>query len=290
MKDFFITAADGLKIATAFFDVENPKALVQIIHGSAEHKERYFELCHYPTRHHYAVIICDNRGHGASLNKEYKLGYMDGYKPVLDDLFLVSGHIRNAHPDKELFLIGHSLGSVFARLYLEEHDDEISKLVLSGTVDYNPMTPIGIMLARFIILLKGKHGYCGLLRKVVKNGKDISWVSANEKNLYEYMRDPLCGFPYTNSACLTILESVKELAETTHFKCRNPSLPILSVSGSLDPVTGGRRGLAMSFELLESEGYLDFSNIIYPKMKHEVLNETGKQKVFGDILKFFKQK
>ena len=58
---------------------------------------------------------------------------MEGYKPIIDDLYRVSEYIKNMYPDKRLYLLGHSLGSVFARCYLENHDDAIDKLVLSGT-------------------------------------------------------------------------------------------------------------------------------------------------------------
>ena len=134
MEQFFITAGDGLQIATALFTADNPKALVQIIHGSVEHKERYFDFATFLNKQNYAVILSDNRGHGASLNAEYTLGFMNGFQPIIDDQYLVTQHIKSLYPGKPLCLLGHSLGSVFARIYLEKHDDELAALVLSGTV------------------------------------------------------------------------------------------------------------------------------------------------------------
>ena len=174
------------------------------------------------------------------------------------------------YPDKRLYLLGHSLGSVFARCYLENHDDAIAKLVLSGTVEYNKFTPLGIFLTRLVILFGGKRSYNTLLRKIIMNGDDISWVSYNKENLKNYREDPLCGYKYPNSSVLTVMEAVRELKQSDHYKCKNPDLPILSISGEDDPVTGGEKGIKETFRLLEKIGYHNFENIIYPDMEHEV--------------------
>ncbi len=286
MKQFFLPASDGLRLACALFEADCPQAIVQIIHGSVEHKERYYDFARFLNEAGYAVILSDNRGHGGSLSSHYKLGYMDDYRRIVQDQFEISRYARSIYPDKKLHLFGHSLGTVFARIYLERHDAEISKLILSGMVYYNPFTPIGILLARFVILFGGQWGYCKLLRELVRNGDDINWVSADQTNLEIYRNDPLCGYHYPNRSVLTIMEAVRELSRTSHFGCANPDLPILSVSGAEDPVTGGTEGLKHSFGLLYKSGYHTIENIVYPDMKHEVLHETDRILVYQDILNF----
>ena len=171
-----------------------------------------------------------------------------------NDQYQITKRIKTVYPDKDLFLFGHSLGSVFARLYLENHDNEISKLVLSGTVFYNIFTPLGILLAKTIILFSSEKGYNRTLRKIVMNAGSIAWVSESKKNLENYEKDPLCGYAYTNSSCLTVLRGVNELKKSSHFRCQNPSVKILSISGAEDPVTGGEKGLASTFHLLNKAG------------------------------------
>ena len=131
----------------------------------------------------YAVIVSDNRGHGASVNTYYTLGYMDSYQKIVDDHFLISKYIGRRYPDKPIYLLGHSLGSVFARLYLEKHDAAIQKLVLSGTVYYNSFTPLGILLAHAIISLRCKRHYNYLLPQLVMNVDDIVCVSTSQTTL-----------------------------------------------------------------------------------------------------------
>lgn len=287
MKLLKLLAADGLKLSVAYFEAACPKALVQIIHGSVEHKERYFDFCHFLVNHGFSVIISDNRGHGASIDSAYPLGYMDSWQKIVADQYLITQYAKSLHPKLPFYLFGHSLGSVFARCYLEKHDNEIEKLVLSGTVYYNPLTPIGILLAKFIIWLSGGKSYNILLRKLAMNGEDIEWVSSSKTNLAIYKSDPLCGYPYPNQSILTIFQATRELRLTHHYQCFNPALPIMSVSGKEDPVTGGKRGLNSTFKLLHRIGYHNFTNTVYEGMRHEVLNEDEHEIVYQDILKFF---
>jgi hypothetical protein len=42
-----LAANDGLELSTVLFSAEDPKALVQIIHGAVEHKNRYFDFAEF---------------------------------------------------------------------------------------------------------------------------------------------------------------------------------------------------------------------------------------------------
>lgn len=119
-KSLNVKSYDDFILSAAFFPVENPKALVQIIHGALEHKERYFHLIKFLNENNYSVFISDNRGHGASLSDKYTFGYIDGVEKVVDDNIAITRALKEKFPDKEIYLVGHSLGTVFGRIYLEE--------------------------------------------------------------------------------------------------------------------------------------------------------------------------
>ena len=58
-------SADALKLAVAVFEPEGkPKAIFQIVHGMAEHKERYYGFMEYLASQGYIAVIHDQRGHG----------------------------------------------------------------------------------------------------------------------------------------------------------------------------------------------------------------------------------
>src|SRR5690625_3296325 len=127
MEQITIQAKDGLLIQATIFHVENAKGIVQIIHGAKEHQARYFHFAKYLQTKGFAVITSDNRGHGSSVNDEFPLGFMDGMKEIIDDQLLVTKKAEDMYPNKPLSLLGHSLGSVFARCYIQEHDANIEK-------------------------------------------------------------------------------------------------------------------------------------------------------------------
>ena len=287
MEEFTMQAKDGLPLSVALSEVAEPRAVVQIIHGMKEHKERYYEFMHILNQSGFVAIVSDNRGHGKSLNEQFPLGYMDGCQQIVDDQFIITKFIKEKYPGKPLYLFGHSFGSMLARCYLQEHDEEIEKLVLSGTAGYLKFVKLGHAFGKFLTRLGGKQGRSKILQKAV-DGDDDTWVCSNPEVMAAYRSDPLCsGYKYMNGANLTVVESVTELHKYEKYQCKNPELKILSITGAEDPVTRGEKGLEDSLASLRKVGYQNLTSIVYPHMKHEVLNEIGKEQVYEDTLQFY---
>ncbi|WP_400203515.1 alpha/beta fold hydrolase [Candidatus Methanomassiliicoccus intestinalis] len=286
MEELTLKADDGLDLSIALFEIENPAAIVQIIHGMKEHKERYYDFIHFLNETGFSVVISDNRGHGKSLNDKFPLGHMEGCDQIIKDQYLITKYMKERYPGKKLYLIGHSFGSLLARCYLQQHDDEIDKLVLSGTVGYIKFINSGKRLGKIISFFKGSDGHSKILQNTV-DGDDDTWICSDPEVMEAYRNDRLCsGYKYTNSANVTVIEGVAQLHDYNKYQCRNPDLKILSISGEEDPVTKGEEGLEDSMESLRKIGYKNITKIVYPKMKHEVLNEIGKEKVYEDVKNF----
>lgn len=286
MQEYKYTFSDGLVGSCARFDKEQPKAVVQIIHGLKEHHRRYHHLAEYLNNNGYAVFVSDNRGHGYSVNDEYPLGYMTDLNRMVEDQFELTKYIKTQYENVPLYILGHSFGSMLARCYIQTHDSEISKLVLSGTVGYDNLVTIAYPLGKIINKLKGKKGYSSILHAIADNG-DISWVCSNEETMEKYRNDHFCtGYKYMNASIDTLFHAMKELHNVKAYQCNNPNMPILSIAGEKDPVTKGDKGIEDSIKTLESIGYKNVKSIVYSNMLHEVLNETGKEQVYGDLLNF----
>ncbi len=289
MEQITIKASDGLLLAVAVFDVENAKAAVQIIHGLKEHKERYFPLIRFLNERGYAVIISDNRGHGESVSDAWPLGYMEGIDGIIADQILVTEYMKKRYPDLPFYLFGHSFGSMVARVYLQENDNQIDKLLLSGTVNYIPISRFGNLVGNVLSVFSGKRGYNRWMIQIGDNGEN-DWVVKNPEALRAYREDPLCtGYKYMNRAIMTIWEADAELKRFAKYECKNPTLPVFSISGVEDPVTGGTKGLADTIQTLKKIGYQNVESKVYDGMKHEVINEEGKERVYQDILGFFEK-
>ena len=285
-KEFSVTAVDGLALACALFPCENPKGVLQMIHGAKEHKERYYEFCEFLQKNGYSVLISDTRGHGASLNEKYTLGYMDGLAPLIEDQRLLTGYLRKEYPGVPLHLFGHSFGSMIARKYMQKYDDLLTSVIMSGTANYVKIVKAGMAYGTLMMKFDGERGHHPFMMNLGDKDDD-SWLAYNPKVQEVYRKDPLCtGYKYTNRAVLTVWESDRELKNYKAYECKNPKMPILSITGEDDPVVGFEKGLRDSVKNLRRVGYEDIRTIVYPKMKHEVLNEVGNERVYDDVLVF----
>lgn len=281
-----LPASDGLLLSVAYFPVVHAKGVIQLIHGAREHKERYYGFIHYLNEKGYSCVIADNRGHGASINETYFLGNMDGFRRMVEDSFEVSLFAKRKCPDIPLVLFGHSYGSMLARIYLEDHEKMIKGLILTGTVCYWPASKTGIRLGEKIMARDSRTADSPLLGRLA-NGKNYNWVNSDPSVIKMIKEDPLfSGYKYTNASMYTILECDAELHRFSNFPCRNPLLPILSLTGALDPCTGGPAGLADTRRGLKKVGYLHFRSLVYPHLKHEIFNCRGNEKVLADLISF----
>ena len=95
----------------------NPRAIVQILHGMAEHIARYDQAANALAGQGYLVVGHDHPGHGP---KAEKLGYFakeKGWDGLLERAHQISLEMKAAYPGLPLVLLGHSMGSFAAREY-----------------------------------------------------------------------------------------------------------------------------------------------------------------------------
>lgn len=296
MKEIFLPSDfDGLKLAINVYEIENAKGVVQIIHGMCEHKERYDHLCDFLNTLGYIAVISDNRGHGKSINEDNPMGHFgnEGMKALIADQLTITNYINQTY-SLPVTIYAHSMGTIIARVYLQEHADLISRVILSGIPCYQSGASMGIAVANFLALFKGKKGHSKLMTNLVtgqfnkKIKKPISlnaWISYNEENVKNYDNDELCGIPFTIWGYKTLFNLVKQMHKKKAYLDLNPNLPILILVGEDDPCTGYEKGL------LDSKSILDynFNNVELKKfsnMRYEIINEINYLDVFKEI-KFF---
>ncbi len=138
-EQFFVKSpCDGLNLSTLTVLPQLPEkaeGIVQLIHGMAEHKERYLHFMEFLAAHGYICIIHDHRGHGKSVKSSADLGYFygQGSDGLVEDTAVVTRYARSRWPNLPVFLIGHSMGSLIARAYTKRSDDQIERLILIGS-------------------------------------------------------------------------------------------------------------------------------------------------------------
>ena len=294
MKKFNIKTNDLTLYGTIIEPSKKPKGIVQILHGMCEHKERYYDFMKYLSDNGYVAVIHDHRGHGESINDIYKLGYFGNDKDILTkDAYLVTKYIKDKYKDLDLYLFGHSMGSLVARRYISFHDDEIKKLILCGTPTYNPLSSIGSFLANIVSLFKGEYYISKLLYDLslgsYSKGFDTKdgWLCSDKKIRDEYKKDKLCGFPFTVNGYKMLFKLMSNVYKKKEYKLNNKDLSIFLIGGSDDPVIINEDKFNHLKVFLENLGYI-VSSKLYKGLRHELLNEVDRDKIYSDIIKFLR--
>lgn len=291
MTEETLLAPDGFKISFLYAPAKDPIAVAQLVHGSLEHKERYLPLIDYLNKNHISCGIIDLRGHGKSVSDDYPAGYMKSVSEIISDLFLETKELKNRNPNLKLFMIGHSLGSIFARVYLQKHDSELSGLILSGTANPRLGASLGpVLVSALSLFVGGKYGRFKIFNKIAGLNKPYEeWLSYSKENIRKHAEDKANCPMFLNGGFKVLFDADAELSRKRKYRCLNPLLPIMSVTGEDDPVTGGPEGLRKSFKTLKSIGYENFDIKVYSHMMHEVFNEDDKETVYRDIVWFIKE-
>ena len=70
----------------------------------------------------------------------------------------------------------------------------------------------------------------------------------------------------------------------------NKSVPVLFISGKADPVGSCGKGVERAAGRFRKAGMRDVTVKLYPDLRHEILNEIGKEQVWTDVLTWIEQK
>ena len=295
-KHKLISEADGLEISvlTCIGD-RTPKGIFQIVHGMCEHKERYVPFMEFLASKGYAVVIHDHRGHGESVRSTDDLGYFyeGGWKAMIDDIRLVNQWAHDRLRGLPLVLFGHSMGSMAVRSYTKRHDDTINGLFVCGCPSFNSGAGIGKVLAKAIGSLKGERHRPKLIQKIAFgsysrnfNGETSPncWVCSNPSIIKEYDADPLCNYVFTANGFRNLFGLMQDCYSLKGWKMSRPQLPVCFISGAEDPCIISPKAFEGAAENMRKVGHTDITSKLYLGMRHEILNETGRQMVWDDVV------
>jgi alpha-beta hydrolase superfamily lysophospholipase len=289
--------ADGLGINTlAICDNDNPKAAIIFIHGLCGKIDRMLPTMRYFAAQGYACIGFDMRGHGDSIKTEEDRGYTyrGGSKAMTQDIRGVIGWVEVQHPGIPIFIVSHSMGSLAARTYLKTDDTHIDGLVVCGSPSYNPLSPFARIFLRIYNLITGGRKRLERTQKFTSDlyNKDFeedgfqAWMCSDPQERQRFFDDPECNYICTTDCSMTLMLLMKETYSKKGWHVANPSLPILFISGENDSCMISMKRFHQSAGFLNSVGYTDVSSIIFPDMRHEVLNEIGKESAWQVINDF----
>jgi len=280
MTEFTLDTADGAAVAAFRSAPSGPiKGIVQIAHGVAEHAGRYRRLASRLNAAGYAVYANDHRGHGRSSEVHGRGDFgPEGFQALVDDMAALTKVAKRENPGKPLALLGHSMGSFAAQLYLLEHHRELAALVLSGTAALDKLLEA--------LLAGGGPVSLELLNAGFEPGRTkFDWLSRDEAEVDAYIADPLCGFDVPDSAMGSMFQLGAGARHDPRLAQVRSDLPIYVISGEFDPVVGPRQVFTQA--LLDSYGAAGLTKIehrVYAGGRHEMFNETCRDQVEAELI------
>ena len=287
---------DGVVLhGNLFYDENSKKGLILVLHGMAEHKERYEYFINRLVKDGYAVLSTDERGHGESAVVKGYFAKEDGWRRNVEDQYALYRKAKEI-VDLPLYVFGHSMGTLVARSFLKRHEDEIVKVALTGSPSNNKAVGVAIGLSSMIMRFKGEeyrspllNNLCfGAFNKAIANPKTpYDWLSINEENVQKYIADEDCGYTFTARGFKDMFEGMQDVYKLDGWNVKQPELPIRFYSGSADPCMTNLDGLKEAVEILKQQGYKDVDYKVYEGYRHEILNEEIRDQVIDDILAFF---
>ncbi|NRR33555.1 alpha/beta fold hydrolase [Oxalobacteraceae bacterium] len=275
---FPLAAADGYPIEAMVWrgsDAGAPRGAVQIVHGMAEHARRYRHVAEALVRAGYVVYASNHRGHGAHAQELGTLGDFGagGFASLVDDMAVLTRHIRASHPGVPMVMLAHSMGSMAAQIYLLDHADLLDAVALSGTTALELLDP------------RVSGWTVESANATVPDAQSpVDWLSRDPAVPAAYLADPLCAFPLTEASLFSIFDTGARTADPAELARLPKDLPFYLFTGACDPVNGHLAWFDPLVLRLRQSGLRNLSTHVYGGARHEVLNETNRAEVIANLL------
>src|SRR5947199_5556373 len=104
--------------------------ILLILHGLGGHSGWYIDMGNVLASHGLTIYAMDHRGFGRSGGLA---GHIDDYHTYVEDIKFILAEIRTRHPGGRIYLLGHSMGGLFAAHVAAQYGE-----MLDGVLFLNP--------------------------------------------------------------------------------------------------------------------------------------------------------
>ena len=271
-----------------------PKAVFQIVHGIAEHVERYDDFANFLTEKGYLVVAEDHMGHGQSGGDGAIPGYFHGgWDTAVEDTSQLFHDIKAEFPDIPYILFGHSMGSFMARTILAKYPQiDLTAAIISGTCWQPPAAmPAIVKIMDTACKLMDETKPSEKLQNLVFGSYNarvehpqspLDWVSRDRKVVAAHPMNH--GFRPTAGLLRDMMKGLHYIEQPGNLSRMPKKLPLFFIAGGDDPVGGYGKGIHACVNTFRKAGMEDVSVKIYPMFRHEILNEINRKSVYDDII------
>jgi alpha-beta hydrolase superfamily lysophospholipase len=244
----------------------DPKALILLVHGYAEHSGRYQYFAEHCLGKGYAVYAMDHWGHGKSHGTP---GFVPGFSVFHDGVDQLLARAKHDFPDLPVMLVGHSMGGLISATYLLAKQADFSACVLSGPAVKAAEEPSAFLKAISGLLSRfaPKLGVIEL---------DPNGVSRDPQVVADYLADPLV---YNGKMGARLAAEMLSNMTKVQQNAGQISLPLLMLHGGKDSLAAAEGSSFLDAHVSSTVKMLK----IYPELFHEIFNEPEKDEVLNDM-------
>ncbi|MGI6298851.1 MAG: alpha/beta fold hydrolase [Saccharofermentanales bacterium] len=249
-------------------------------------------VCHY--------IAQNLMGHDSEARAAGTLGcfHKDWFYLAESQIELIQA-AKVQNPEAKYIVLGHSMGSFVARTLASKAGNLLDGLIIMGTAQMPSVIPgFGYKFASAIGTLKGDYYKSKLLDNLALGKYNdafkpeetgVEWLSRDKEVQKRYIADPLCNYMPTTSMYKGIFQGLNYITKKENINKIPHDLPILLIAGVKDPVGDMGAGVQRLYEIMRGTGFPNLDLRLYPDMRHELLNEIGKEAVYKDLLDWIRQ-
>lgn len=302
---YFDSREQGQKIHAVKWipDVEKPFCILQIVHGMAEHIERYDEFARFLAEKGILVVGEDHLGHGKSVKEGGTYGYFcehDAANVLVRDVHRLKKIMQEQYPGVIYLILGHSMGSFILRNYLFRYGTGVEGAIIVGTGAQSrgtlfaarTLTAIQKVFcgSKHVSKLLDKAAFGNYNKRFEPSRTKFDWLSREESNVDRYIADPMCGFIFTVNGFATLFKLIYNCSDTEKLNNIPKNLPIMLIAGADDPVGNYGRSIEKVYKSYLECGISNVQMKLYENDRHELLNETDREQVYGDIYRWILQR
>lgn len=280
------------------------QAVVQLVHGMAEHIGRYDAFARHLASLGCIVAGHDHLGHGRSVASRESWGVLEpnaGADHLVADVQRVRTMLDKRFEGLPHVVFGHSMGSFVLRTFLGMHGTGLAGAVVCAT-GWQPKAALAFGRAATSLVgatLGWDHrshlvdnlaiGAYARAFAAEESGR-LAWISRDPAVRDAYEDDPACGFTFSAAAYHELFRLIGMAQDPRIVRGMPADLPILLISGTADPVGSMGRAAPKVAAFMRACGARDVETRLYPDARHELLNEVNRAQVEDDVVGWLTRK
>ncbi|OEH92116.1 alpha/beta hydrolase [Bacillus solimangrovi] len=245
------------------WEVENPKAVIVMVHGASEYHGRYKWLIEMWRSEQINVVMGDLPGQGTTRRKQR--GHIDSFDEYIET---IEGWVREAMKyELPVFLLGHSMGGLAVIRTLQEKKLPIKAVILSSpcvAIVKPPSKALDFVSKGLNVMIPSLRFNSQLEPGIATRNEDVKKMDDN---------DPLFVRKVSVRWYRELVKAMKFANELTE---KMPNVPYLVMQGEDDKIVD-RVSVKKWFDMLpvSEKSFKEFD-----KLYHEIFNEPERDDVF----------